>query len=116
MKTGRPDVCVYKRDITYHAQNGKVYVFFAPAFKQLNSSDSTITLPLAKPHKYRQMTFSSKFLYLARKETRAGVFYLPTTRIANKLCFIQSVQIHSIGGLPIICYQNTYNKTDIVVV
>jgi hypothetical protein len=44
------------------------------------------------------------------------MFYLPTTRIANKLYFIQSVQIHGIGGLHIICYQNTYNKTNIAVV
>jgi len=59
MKTGRPDVCVYdyKRDIKYYTQNGKVYLFFASAFKQFNSPDSTIALLPVKPHEYQQVIF-----------------------------------------------------------
>jgi len=56
-KTGRPDVCDYKRDTTYYTQNEKVYVFFASAFKQLNSPDSTLALLPVKPHECRQMAF-----------------------------------------------------------
>jgi hypothetical protein len=42
---------------TYYTQNGKVYLFFASAFKQFNSLDSTIALLLVKHHEYRQTTF-----------------------------------------------------------